>query len=112
MQLNRKAAFLEAVASQNLSDQVLQTAIIEFLVTWRPRTLARVSKLEADLQVAAVMDQLLPETLTLVEWLVRRMHQDIELEGNGNTATMYITVHARPLVLRAYECWVRRQSHA
>ena len=113
LKLSRKDAFLEAVASQHLSDQILQTAVIEFLARWRPQTTrARVSDLEADSQVAAVMDQLLPETLTLVEWLVRRMHQDIELEGNGNTTTMYITVHARPLVLHAYECWVRRQSHA
>ena len=33
LKLSRKDAFLEAVASQNLSDQILQTAVIEFLAT-------------------------------------------------------------------------------
>ena len=102
LKLSRKDAFLEAVASQNLSDQILQTAVIEFLATWRPWTWARVSDLEADPQVAAVTDQLLPETLTLVEWLALRMQQDTELDGNGNKAYMYFTAYARPGVMRAY----------
>ena len=88
-----KDAFLEALASQNLSDQILQTTVIEFLATWRLRTFARVSDLEADPQIAAVVDQLLPESLTLVEWLERRMQRDIALNGEGNTAIVHITPH-------------------
>ena len=88
LKLSRKDAFLEAVASQNLSDQILQTAVIEFLATWRPWIRARVSDLEVDPQVAAVMDQLLPKALILVERLELRMQQDIELQENGNKAYM------------------------
>ena len=61
LKLSRKDAFLVAVASQNLSDQSLQTAVIEFLATWQSRAWARVSDLEADPHVAAVMDQRLHE---------------------------------------------------
>ena len=99
LKLSGKDAFLEAVASQNVSDQILQIAVIEFLATSRPWSLARVVDLETDPQVAAVMDQVLPETLTLVEWLARRMQQDIELGGNGNTAYSYISVHARRQII-------------
>ena len=77
LKLSRKDAFLVAVASQNLSDQVLQATVIEFLATWPFRAWVRVSDLEADPQVAAVVDQLLPEILTLMEWLALRMQQDI-----------------------------------
>ena len=109
LKLSTKDAFLKAIASQHLSDQILQTAVIEFLATWRPWTWARVSDLESDLRVAAVTDQLLPDTLTLIEWLARWIQRDIALEGNGNTASMHITAHAQPLVVSAYNRWARRQ---
>ena len=89
----------------------MQIAVIEFLATWRLLTWARVSDLESDLQVAAVTDQLLPETLTLVEWLALRMQQDIELDGNGNTAYMYFTAYARPRVMRAYNLNFSREGN-
>ena len=110
--LNRKDAFLEAVASQNLSDQILQTAVIEFLATWRLPTYACLSDLEADPQIAAAADQLLPESLTLLEWLERRMQQDIILYGDGNTASVHIIQHAKPLVTTAYKRLKRRQPQA
>ena len=103
---------MEAVAPQNLSDQILQTAVIEFLATWRLPTYACLSDLEADPQIAAVADQLLPESLTLVEWLERRMQRDIALNGDGNTAIVHITPHAKPLVTTAYNRLVRRQPRA
>ena len=117
LKLSRKDAFLEAVASQNVSDQILQIAVIEFLATSRPWSLARVVDLETDPQVAAMMDQVLPENLTLVEWLSRRMQQDIELEGKGNSAIVYTTARAKPLVKNAYYSlvtssvrWARRNN--
>ena len=76
---SRKDAFLEAIASQHLSEQVLQAAVTEFLATWRPWTSARVSDLDVDLQVAPMIAQFSPRTLTLVEWLAQRMKQNIEL---------------------------------
>ena len=110
--LNRKDAFLEAVASQNLLDQILQTAVIEFLATWRLPTYACLSDLEADPQIAAAADQLLPESLTLLEWLERRMQPDIILYGDGNTASVHIIQHAKPLVTTAYKRLKRRQPQA
>ena len=56
LKLSTKGVFLKAIASQHLSDQILQTAVIGFLARWRPSTWARVSDLEADPHVAAVMD--------------------------------------------------------
>ena len=102
LMLAMKDAFLEALASQKLSDHILQTTVIEFLAAWRLQTRARVSDLEADPQIAAAVDQLLPESLTLVEWLERRMQRDIALNGEGNTAIVHITPHAKPLVMTAY----------
>ena len=90
----------------------MQIAVIEFLATWRLLTWARVSDLESDLQVAAETDQLLLETLTLADRLARPMQRDIELEGNCITASMYITVYARPQAINAYSRWARRQPHA
>ena len=100
-----------AVASQSLPYQILQTAVIEFLATWQLRAVARVSDFEADPHVAAVMDQLLPETLTLVGWLARRMQQDIGLEENSNTTYMYFTAYARPRVMREYNLIFSREGN-
>ena len=97
---------------QNLLDQILRTAFIEFLAAWRLPTFACLSDLEADPQIAAAADQLLPESLTLVEWLERRMQRDIALNGDGNTVIVHITQHAEPLVTTAYDRLVRRRPRA
>ena len=112
LMLATKDAFLEAVASQNLSDQILQTAIIEFLVTWRLRSFARLPDLEVDPQITAVANELLPESLTLMEWLKRRMQRDIALNEDANPPTVHITPHAYPLVTTAYIRLKRRQRQA
>ena len=96
---------MEVAASQNLSDQILRKAVFDLLVTWLSQIRARASDLEADSPVVAAKDQLLSETLTLMEWSARWMQQDIKLEGSSNTAIMRITPHSRPLVLSAYKRW-------
>ena len=67
LKLSRKDAFLEAVASENVSDQILRNAVFDLLVTWLSQIRARASDLEADPHVVAAKDQLLPEALTLME---------------------------------------------
>ena len=102
LMVSRKDAFFGAAAAQNGIDYSLQTAVIEFLAARRPWARLRVVELEADPQVAAAMAHVLPDAVTLVEWLARRMPQSIELEGNDSSAIMHITAHAEPLIISAY----------
>ena len=110
LMLTTKDAFLEAVGSPYLSDQILQTAIIQFLAMWRLQAYATISDLRANPIIAGIADELLPQSLTFVEWLGRRMRRDIELNGDSDAAIVHITQHARPLVISAYDRRVRHRQ--
>ena len=101
--LTTKDAFLEAVTTPYLSDQILQTAVIQFLATWRLQAYATISDLRANPIIAGIADELLPQSLTFVEWLGRRMRRDIELNGDSDAAIVHITQHGRRLVVSAYK---------
>ena len=99
--LTTKDAFLEAVTTPYLSDQILQTAVIQFLATWRLQAYATISDLRANPIIAGIADELLPQSLTFVEWLGRRMRRDIELNGEGDAAIVHVTQHGQRLVVSA-----------
>ena len=82
---------------------LLQTAVIQFLATWRGPAYATISDLRADPIIAGIVDELLPQSLTFVEWLGRRMRRDIELNGDSDAAIVHVTQHGRSLVVRAYD---------
>ena len=103
LMLTTKDAFLEAVGSPYLSDQILQTAVIQFLATWRHQAYATISELRADPIIARIADELLPQSLTFLEWLERRMRRDIELNGDSDSAIVHCTQHGGRLVVSAYE---------
>ena len=103
LMLTTKDAFLEAVGSPYLSDQILQTAVIQFLATWRHQAYATISALRADPIIARIADELLPQSLTFLEWLGRRMRRDIELNGDSDSAIVNCTQHGGRLVVSAYE---------
>ena len=66
LMLTGKDAFLQALASNHVSDYRLQTFVIEFLATWRSQTLARVQDLYANKPIESAAKQLLPTSLTFV----------------------------------------------
>ena len=92
-------------------DNDLHESVWTFLAFWREAVLATVADMRADPCVLATAARLLPEQVSLSEWLERRMHEFIELRvvtrgqkrrHDCDERVLYLTMKAMHIVADKY----------
>eukprot|EP00418_Pyrodinium_bahamense_P078010 CAMPEP_0179050986 /NCGR_PEP_ID=MMETSP0796-20121207/21015_1 /TAXON_ID=73915 /ORGANISM="Pyrodinium bahamense, Strain pbaha01" /LENGTH=666 /DNA_ID=CAMNT_0020747519 /DNA_START=75 /DNA_END=2075 /DNA_ORIENTATION=- len=101
----RREAFFSQLPEGSFTEEEeqLRSALLDFLATWKSRELANLSHVGSDKAVQHARAKLLPQGVTLRDWIERRIGGELELRlDRKGQYVVHLTAVARPIVSQRF----------
>jgi len=85
-------------------EEQLRSVLFDFLASWKSKEFATLSHLGGDKNVQVAKAQLLPQGVTLREWIERRIGGELELrKDDKGQQQIHLTPAAKPIIAKRYK---------